>query len=84
MTQIAKLFTMGDCQAIRLPADFRFEGDEVYIRRDHQTGDVILSEKPDSWDGFFELLKDLKVPEDFLSPEERCQGSRDLESLGDM
>jgi antitoxin VapB len=28
---------------VRLPAEFRFEGDEVYIRRDPQTGDVILS-----------------------------------------
>ena len=35
--QIAKLFTNGQSQAVRLPKDFRFEGKEVYIRR---VGDV--------------------------------------------
>ncbi|MDP2870113.1 antitoxin [Methyloversatilis sp.] len=39
----AKLFKNGRSQAVRLPAEFRFEGDEVCIRRDPETGDVILS-----------------------------------------
>jgi antitoxin VapB len=39
----AKLFKNGRSQAVRLPAEFRFEGDEVQIRRDPETGDVILS-----------------------------------------
>jgi antitoxin VapB len=39
----AKLFKNGRSQAVRLPAEFRFEGDEVQIRRDPDTGDVILS-----------------------------------------
>jgi antitoxin VapB len=30
------------------------------------TGDVILSRKPDSWDGFFKRLQSAEVPEDFL------------------
>ena len=30
----AKLFTIGGSQAVRLPAEFRFEGDEVEIQRD--------------------------------------------------
>ena len=37
-----------------MPAEYRFEGSEVYVRRDPETGDVILSRKPDSWDDFFE------------------------------
>ena len=41
--QTAKIFKNGRSQAVRLPAEFRFEGDEVYIRRDTVTGDVILS-----------------------------------------
>jgi antitoxin VapB len=41
--QTAKLFKNGRSQAVRLPAEFRFEGDEVQIRRDPETGDVILS-----------------------------------------
>ena len=78
MTQTAKLFKNGRSQAVRLPAEFRFEGDEVLIRRDEKTGDVILSErkssKRESWAKFLELLKDVEVPDDFLSPEERDQG----------
>lgn len=42
----AKLFKNGRSQAVRLPADFRFDGDEVIIRRDPVTGDVILSPVP--------------------------------------
>ena len=39
----AKLFKNGRSQAVRLPAEFRFEGDEVLIRRDPVTGEVVLS-----------------------------------------
>ena len=39
----AKLFITGGSQAVRLPAEFRFEGNEVDIRRDSTTGDVVLS-----------------------------------------
>ena len=39
----AKLFTIGGSQAVCLPAEFRFEGDEVEIRRDSVTGEVVLS-----------------------------------------
>ena len=67
MTQIAKLFRNGRSQAVRLPANLRFEGSEVYVRRDEATGDVILSRRPESWDSFFELMKAIDVPEDFLS-----------------
>jgi antitoxin VapB len=53
MRTTAKVFRTGRSQAVRLPAPFRFAGDEVYIRRDPQTGDVILSAKPGNWDNFF-------------------------------
>ena len=36
----AKLFTNGRSQAVRLPKEFRFEGDEVSIRR--VEGDILL------------------------------------------
>ncbi len=65
MPRTAKLFRNGRSQAVRLPAEFRFEGSEVFIRRDPSTGDVILSRRPESWEGFFELAQG--VPEDFLS-----------------
>ena len=41
--QTAKLFKNGRSQAVRLPAEFRFDGEAVQIRRDPETGDVILS-----------------------------------------
>lgn len=54
-SKTAKIITIGRRQAVRLPTEFRFEGSEVFVRRDPKTGDVILSRKPDSWDGLFEL-----------------------------
>jgi antitoxin VapB len=55
MTKTAKLFTTGRSQAVRLPKEFRFEGSEVFIRKE---GDkVILSEKPASWEDFFSASK---------------------------
>ncbi len=74
MAQTAKLFMNGRSQAVRLPAEFRFEGKEVWIRKDPATGNVILSPRPDNWDSFFEALKGAEIPEDFLSPEERTKG----------
>jgi antitoxin VapB len=64
---IAKLFRNGRSQAVRLPADFRFSGLEVYVRRDPSTGDVILSRRPDSWQDFFDLTDNLDIPDDFLA-----------------
>lgn len=76
MTQTAKIFKNGRSQAVRLPAEFRFNTDEVFIRRDEKSGDIILSEKDmrqKSWEQFLELRKTTTVPDDFLSPEERNQ-----------
>jgi antitoxin VapB len=67
MSRTAKLFRNGRSQAVRLPADLRFEGSEVYIRRDAATGDVILSRRPEFWGDFFDLLKTIDVPDDFLA-----------------
>ena len=67
MPQTGNLFRNGRSQAVRLPADFRFTGSEVYVRRDPATGDVILSRRPDSWQDFFDLTRTLDIPEDFLS-----------------
>ena len=73
MSHVAKLFTNGRSQAVRLPAEFRFDAKEVFIRQDPLTGDVILSRKPATWDVFFALLKGTKVPANFLSKRERPQ-----------
>jgi antitoxin VapB len=67
MPRTAKLFRNGRSQAVRLPSQYRFEGSEVYVRRDPATGDVILSRRPESWQDFFEFVKTLEVPDDFLA-----------------
>ena len=71
MTQTAKLFVNGRSQAVRLPAAFRFDTQEVFIRKDEVTGDVILSRRPDDWSGFLAATENAQVPEDFLSTAER-------------
>jgi virulence-associated protein VagC len=61
MPRTAKPFLNGRSQALRLPADLRFEGSEVFIRQDSTTGDVILSRRPESWDNFFQLRRQADV-----------------------
>jgi len=67
MKHTAKLFMNGRSQAVRLPVNYRFDCDEVYIRKDPESGDVIISRKPGSWDDFFNLLETIDVPEDFMT-----------------
>jgi antitoxin VapB len=71
MSQVAKLFINGKSQAVRLPVAYRFDTKEVFIRRDPETGDVVLSRKPADWDGFLSAIQETDVPADFLSKEER-------------
>jgi len=77
MRQVAKLFINGRSQAVRLPAIYRFDTPEVFIRQDPKTGDIILSRKPATWDGFFAALKDAEIPTDFLNEDERDQAMQE-------
>jgi len=77
MSQVAKLFINGRSQAVRLPAAYRFDTKEVFIRQDPKTGDIILSRKPATWDDFFSALKGADVPADFLDGKERNQGTQE-------
>jgi antitoxin VapB len=77
MNQVAKLFTNGRSQAVRLPVAYRFDAKEVFIRQDVETGDVILSRKPTSWDDFFSTLKGAAVPDDFLDKKERSREAQE-------
>lgn len=66
----ARLFTNGGSQAVRLPAEFRFDVDQVYVRRDERTGDVILSTRPaGTWADFMALrdrLGAVREADDFM------------------
>jgi antitoxin VapB len=64
--KIARIFKNGRTQAVCLPKEFRFEDDEVFIRK--KGNDMILSPRPKSWDAFF---KETPLPsEDFMSGRE--------------
>jgi antitoxin VapB len=77
MSQTAKLFINGRSQAVRLPAAYRFDTKEVFIRQDAETGDVILSRRPATWDAFFSALQHADIPNDFLDKADRAQGMQD-------
>jgi len=80
-SKTAKLFTNGGSQAVRLPVEFRFDGDEVYIRRDPRTGNVILSARPElSWMEFIALRHQLgNLPPEALT--DRVQGTQRRDPL---
>lgn len=48
----AKLFTNGSSQAVRLPKEYRFVGNEVYAQKIGDT--VILVPKSKAWETFME------------------------------
>ncbi len=62
MIATAKLFQNGKSQAVRLPKEFRFEGEEVYIRKIGSS--VILFPLDDPWSLFFDALE--MFPPDFM------------------
>ncbi len=72
--QKAKVFMSGRSQAVRIPAEFRFSCNEVYIRRDPKNGDLILSQAPSGLAEIFAALDRVGVPDDFLTPSDRAQG----------
>ena len=72
MQRRAKVFMNNRSQAVRLPKEFQFSTDEVFIRKEGE--DVILSPRPTDWgpyldtgpvasDAFMEDVEDLPVQE---------------------
>ncbi len=72
----AKLFQNGQSQAVRLPKEFRFEGDRVFIKRVGEA--VVLLPHQAAWQTLFDSLT--LFSDDFM--EEREQpGAQERESL---
>ena len=65
-TRTAKVFMNGRSQALRLPKEFRFDTDEVYITK--QGDNLIVSPKKPTWDDFFDTSS--AFDDDFLSDRE--------------
>lgn len=59
----AKLFKNGDSQAVRLPREFRFEGNEVLIKRAGAA--VVLLPKSKSWETLLSSLE--QFSDDFMN-----------------
>jgi antitoxin VapB len=66
----AKLFANGKSQAVRLPKEYRFGGNEVYIKRIGEA--IVLFPKDRAWDLFLSGLAGFT--DDFMTME-RQQGS---------
>jgi len=65
----ARIFQNGRSQAVRLPKDFRFEGEEVFV---HKVGNaVVLLPVRHGWDTFFQSLD--RFSEDFMQDDGRQQ-----------
>jgi antitoxin VapB len=82
-THIAKLFKNGASQAVRLPVEFRFEGDQVYISRDEKTKNVILSTRPGSqvWEEIYEFVRGMDIPKDWMKDRPMNRISKDRKPL---
>jgi antitoxin VapB len=73
----AKLFKNGESQAVRLPKEFRFAGEEVFIKRVGSA--VVLLPKAKSWDTLIESLD--KFPPDFMSDREQPREAEQRDSF---
>ena len=65
--ETAKLFRNGQSQAVRLPKEFRFEGDRVYIKREGDA--VILLPYRDTWETALDSLDQFSG--DFMAAREQ-------------
>ena len=51
MPKTAKIFMNNRSQAVRLPKEFQFKTQEVFIRK--QGDEVVLSPRPKDWSAYF-------------------------------
>lgn len=72
----ARVFKSGNSQAVRLPKEFRFEGEELEIFR--RGDEVILREKPRTLERAFEIIADLPIES---LADERDEPPREREAL---
>lgn len=77
MMDTAKLFWSGRSQAVRLPKDFRFDGEAVHIRRHGNS--VILEPLASDWDWLDALSAGLD--EDFIEAANESSGQQERPEL---
>ena len=79
----AKIFKHGGSQAVRLPKEFRFEVDEVEVRKE---GDAVILEPvrrrrrtPEEWKAFWARIDQLNAEDPFPAREQPQPQERDFE-----
>lgn len=77
----AKLFPNGNSQAVRLPKEFRFEGDEVFIKKT-EFGILLIPKNQSPWDIWDEKLKSYDFP--FMENGREDQGIQEREGLDEI
>ncbi len=71
----AKIFQNGQSQAVRLPKEFRFKDDHVYVKKSGNV--VMLIPAKNSWESLFESLD--KFSDDFMTERKQPKGqTRDI------
>ena len=73
MEVVAKVFSTGNSQAVRLPKAFRLDVPEVWLSRDDVTGAITMRPKNDdqrnrNLEELFRLIREQPFTEDFIPP----------------
>lgn len=88
MEVVAKVFSTGNSQAVRLPKAFRLDVPEVWLSRDEVTGAITMRPKNDdqrnrNLEELFRLIREQPFTDDFIPPrgdEYRPNPLEDLDS----
>ncbi len=72
-TAIAKVFTTGNSQAVRLPKAFRVQAKEMWISKNEATGEITLRPKDEKQREreiaeLMRLIRELPMTEDWIPP----------------
>ena len=73
----AKIFKSGRSQAVRLPKEFRFDGDEVFIKKVGEA--VVLLPREGTWRTLYESLDGFS--EDFMAERDQPTDQQEREPL---
>ena len=76
----AKLFKNGQSQAVRLPKEFRFKGDHVFIKKEGNV--VFLIPEKKTWDPLIRSLE--KFSDDFMSERTQPETQKREELFGEV
>ena len=79
--ETAKLFVNGRSQAVRLPKAYRFEGNEVYIKK-VSDGVLLIPKDRSAWDVWEQNLK--KYDEPFMTERDQPESQQQRAGLDEL